>query len=60
MSKKKTIQEVVDLVETDGLAFALECGVIWGEIEDDKLRKLWREAELSYDRLSAYLDEHAE
>ena len=42
MSEKMSIREVADLVENEGIGYAIECYLGADEIEDENLRDKWR------------------
>lgn len=55
-SKKYSLQEVADIVENEGLDYAITSYLCPDSIEDVKLRKLWLEAGVALRTIEAMLE----
>lgn len=56
--KKRTIQEVGNIVGTEGLGYAIQDYLGADKIEDKDLAKLWKDAELALNAVQTFLEEH--
>ncbi|MNW59546.1 hypothetical protein D3C74_374670 [compost metagenome] len=52
---KKTIEDVRDIVEMEGLAYAISDYLSHNNIEDETLASLWKEAEVSINKVAEYI-----
>lgn len=54
--KKYTLQEVADIVDTEGLGYAITDYTGSDSIEDEELSKLWKEAEEVLGKINKILE----
>ena len=60
MEDKMDNEEVANVVENEGLAYAIQDYMDHKRIADKKLAKLWKEAREKLDAISEILDWHSE
>lgn len=60
MKKKKTIEDLYDIVQNEGLGYAVADYVNPDTIEDDEMRKLWKEADEALKKVQRVLDKWEE
>jgi hypothetical protein len=53
---KKTIQDVVDIINTEGLGYAVQDYLNFDNIEDKELLKLWMVAQETLDAIEKYIE----
>lgn len=56
--KKKTKQEVADIVMSEGLGYAIQHYLPSTDIEDEELRMWWNKAENALDKVRNLLDDY--
>ena len=55
MARKKTSEQVAQIVESEGLGYAIQSYLSPNEIKDKELADLWREAAEIMNEIEAYL-----
>jgi len=60
MKKKKTIEDLYDIVQNEGLGYAVSDYVNADTIEDDEMRKLWENASEALKKVEDALDKWEE
>lgn len=58
MEETYTIEEVVEIIDSDGLGHAVQHFIDADQIEDERLKILWQDARFSLDALDSFLDIH--
>jgi len=56
--KKLTLQQVFDVVETEGLGYAVQYHTGYESIADKDLAKYWKQAKEALDNIQSMLDEY--
>ncbi|MEI2465168.1 hypothetical protein [Niallia taxi] len=60
MAKKYSIQDVADIVDSEGLGYAITGYLSSANIEDDNLRELWIKAAEVLDKIEKTLEPYTE
>lgn len=58
--KKYTLQDVADIVQSEGLGYAIHSYLSHDRIEDEELAKLWRDCSDLMDKIKAKLENYLE
>jgi len=59
VTEKLTIAEAADLIECEGLGYAVQSHTSYTSIADTKLRSMWKRCAKLLDEIEAYVEEHA-
>jgi hypothetical protein len=58
--KKYSNQDVADIVQSEGLGYAIESYLSHNQIEDEGLAKLWQDCRAIMSEINRKLDEYVE
>jgi len=58
--KKYSCSEIKNVLQNEGLAYAVTCYMASDQIADPKLAKLWDECANKIDELNSYIEKHSE
>jgi hypothetical protein len=56
MEETYTIEEIVQIIESDGLGHAVQHNIDAESIEDGQLRLLWLDAKVALEKVEDYID----
>jgi hypothetical protein len=58
MSDKNTINDVANIVDSEGLGYAIQSYLSAENIEDEELRTMWEDAATLLNNIEAYLEDN--